>query len=104
MITNLALGGRWQADHNGHYHAKTRDNNGTTLRGDMALTERGAAKIEVKHKKNAGPWFNVKMSSYQYRKSHCEDKTAVRSSYLHNGISYGGKMSSLYWTNPQFFC
>ena len=44
-----------------------------------------------------GPWFNIKMASYQYRKSHCGDKTVVRSSYLHNGISYIGKMSSLYW-------
>ena len=44
-----------------------------------------------------GPWFNIKMSSYQYRKSHCGDKTVVRSSYLHNGISYAGKMTSLYW-------
>ena len=44
-----------------------------------------------------GPWFNIKMSSYQYRKSHCGDKTVVRSSYLHSGISYTGKMSSLYW-------
>ena len=35
--------------------------------------------------------------SYQYRKSHCGDKTVVRSSYLHNGISYTGKMASLYW-------
>ena len=37
------------------------------------------------------------MASYQYRKSHCGDKTVVRSSYLHNGISYTGKMTSLYW-------
>ena len=44
-----------------------------------------------------GPWFNIKISSYQYRKSHCGDKTVVRSPYLHNGISYTGKMSSLYW-------
>ena len=48
--------------------------------------------------KSSGPWFNIKMSSYQYRKSHCGDKTVVRSSYLHNGISYTGKMTSLYWT------
>ena len=41
--------------------------------------------------------FNIKMPSFQYRKSHCGDKTVVRSSYLHNGISYTGKMSSLYW-------
>ena len=47
--------------------------------------------------KTSGPWFNIKMSSYQYRKSHCGDKTVVRSSYLHNGISYTGKMSFLYW-------
>ena len=45
----------------------------------------------------SGTWFNIKMSSYQYRKSHCGDKTVVRSSYLHNGISYTDKMSSLYW-------
>ena len=25
-----------------------------------------------------GPWFNIKTSSYQYRKSHCGDKTVVR--------------------------
>ena len=50
-----------------------------------------------------GPWFNIKMSSYQYRKSHCGDKTVVRSSYLHNGISYTGKMSSLYWIGAQCF-
>ena len=37
------------------------------------------------------------MSSDQYRKSHCGDKTILRPSYLHNGISYTGKMSSLYW-------
>ena len=41
------------------------------------------------------------MSSYQYRKSHCGDKTVLRSSYLHNGISYTGKMSSLYWIGAQ---
>ena len=43
------------------------------------------------------PWLNIKMSSYQYRKSYCGDKTVVRSYYLHNGISYTGKMSSLFW-------
>ena len=48
----------------------------------------------------AGPWFNTKMSPYQYMKSHCEDKTIVRSSHLHNGISYAGKMASLYWKTP----
>ena len=37
------------------------------------------------------------MSSYQHRKSHCGDKMVVRSSYLHNEISYTDKMTSLYW-------
>ena len=41
--------------------------------------------------------FNIKMTSYQYRKSHCGDKTILRLSYLHNGIPYTGKMTSLFW-------
>ena len=48
----------------------------------------------------SAPWFNIQMSSYQYRKSHCGDKTVVRSSYLHNGISYTGKIISFYWIDP----
>ena len=47
-----------------------------------------------------GVWFNIKMSSYQYRKSHCGDKTVVGSSNLRNGISYTGKITSLYWISP----
>ena len=42
----------------------------------------------------------MKKLSYQYRKSHCGDKTVVRSFYPHNGISYTGKMTSLYWVSP----
>ena len=45
--------------------------------------------------------FNLKIPSYQYRKSHSGDKTVVRSFFLHNGISYTGKMASLYWISPQ---
>ena len=37
---------------------------------------------------------------HHYRKPHCGDKAVVRSSYLHNGISYTDKMTSLYQTNP----
>ena len=48
-----------------------------------------------------GGWFNKNMSSYQYRKTHCGDKTILRPSYLHNGISYTGKMTSLYWIRTQ---
>ena len=40
-------------------------------------------------------------TTYQYRKSHCGDKTVVRSSYLHNGITYTGKAVSLYWIGSQ---
>ena len=45
----------------------------------------------------AGGWFSIKMSSYQYRKSHCGDKMVLWLSCLHNGIYYTGKMASLYW-------
>ena len=51
-------------------------------------------KILVKY---SGPQFDIKMTSYQYRKPHCGDKTILRSSYLHNGISYTGKTTSLCW-------
>ena len=50
------------------------------------------------------------MQSYLYSTSHCGNKTVVRSSYLHNMISYSGKMTSwislqcpttsLYWNSP----
>ena len=53
--------------------------------------------------KHTGPRFNIKMSSYKYRKSHRGDKTVVRSSYLNNGISYAGKMTSLYWSRALIF-
>ena len=48
-----------------------------------------------------GGWINIQMPSYQYRKSHCGNKTILRPSYLHNGISYTGKMTSLYWIRAQ---
>ena len=43
------------------------------------------------------------MLSYQYRKYHCGDKTVVRSSYLHKGLSYTGKIVSLYWIRTKSF-
>ena len=46
----------------------------------------------------------IKISSYQYSKSHCGDETILRPSYLHNGISYTGKMTSLYWISPLMSC
>ena len=51
-----------------------------------------------------GPRFIIKMTSYQYRKSHCGDKKILRPSYLHNGISYTGKMASLYWISALYSC
>ena len=45
-----------------------------------------------------GVWFNIKMSYYQYRKSHCGDKTILRPD---NGIPYTSKMTSLYWIRAQ---
>ena len=45
----------------------------------------------------SGTRFNIKMTPYQYRKSHCGDTTISRPSYLHNGISNTGKRTCLYW-------
>ena len=42
-------------------------------------------------------WFNIKIASYQYLKSHCGYTKVVRSSYLNRVISYTGKMTLLYW-------
>ena len=42
-----------------------------------------------------GPWFNIKMLSYQYRKSQCGDMTILRLSYI--GVSDICKTTSLYW-------
>ena len=40
--------------------------------------------------------IQYKMTSYQYRKSHCDEQTILRPSYLQLGISFTGEMSSLY--------
>ena len=53
-------------------------------------------------RRQPGLSFNINMSSYQYRKSLCGDKMILRPSYLHNGISYTGKMASLYWIRAQY--
>ena len=50
------------------------------------------------------PWYDVKVLSYQYGKSHCGDKMVVRSCYLHDKMYYTGKMVSLYWIGPRLFC
>ena len=50
--------------------------------------------------RSAGPWFNIKMSFLPVWQSHCGDKTIVRSSYLHNGISYTGKMNLFIESGP----
>ena len=52
---------------------------------------------------DTGGWINIKMTSYQYKKSHCGDKTILQPSYLHNGISYTGKTTSLYWIGALVF-
>ena len=67
---------------------------------DMDIVDNTTAQ-KATTKREPGPWFNIKMSSYQYRKSHCGDKTILRPSYLHNGISYTGKTTSLYWIGAQ---
>ena len=57
----------------------------------------------VKQIEYSGPGFNIKMPSYQYRKSHCGDKTILRPSYHRNGISCTDKMTFLYWIKALVF-
>ena len=52
--------------------------------------------IYVSRKTSRG-WLNTKVQSYQYKESHCGNKTILRPSYLHNRISYTGKTTYLYW-------
>ena len=47
-----------------------------------------------------GGWFDVKMPPYQYNKSICGDKTILRPSYLHSGISYTEKMTFYIESKP----
>ena len=44
------------------------------------------------------------MWDYQYRISHCGEKTILWLSYLHSMISYISKMTSLYWTSNGSWC
>ena len=44
------------------------------------------------------------MTSYQFRKSHYGDKMILQQSDLHNGISYTGKMTSLYCIRAPGIC
>ena len=56
------------------------------------------AKVDRRNKLG---WFNIKRLSYQCRKSQCGDKTVLRPSNLQNGISYTGKIISVYSSRSQ---
>ena len=54
------------------------------------------------HGCDPGPWFNIKMSSFQYRKSHCGDKTVVRLSCLeHPGVRDKSRVSEINLSQPR---
>ena len=42
----------------------------------------------------------IKMRSCQYGICHCGDKTILKYFYRHNGISYTGRITYIYWINP----
>ena len=67
-----------------------RDKNNTWPVVEFSLPE-----LLIRNYTHGSAWarFNIKMSSYRYRKP----IMVVRSSNLHNGISYTGKMTFLYW-------
>ena len=70
--------------------------------GFFHISQNSVTVLAIVESKGPSQYKDV-MSSYQYRKSHCGDKTVVRLSYLHNEISYTGKMTSLYWIGVQSF-
>ena len=79
--------------HHGHdheWHTMTHSRNQYCSHDRLVLRIWDSSSMTLR---NPGSWFNIKMTSYQYRKSHCGDKTILRPSYLHNGISYTGKTS-----------
>ena len=45
-------------------------------------------------------WFHIKFSCCWYKKSHCGDKTILRSFYVHNNVSIN-KAISLYWIRAE---
>ena len=58
------------------------------LHGDWEALNKAYTQLEALSKKSAGsasqvrtlrPWFNIKMPSYQFKKSHCGDKTVAKS-------------------------
>ena len=56
-----------------------------------------SAHVEAKPPEPGG-CFKIKRVSYAYRNLHCENRTILRLSYLHNGISYT-RRASLYIKN-----
>ena len=49
-----------------------------------------------------GPWFNIKMPSYQYRKTHCGDKMIIRSSCLvHPAVRDKRRVSEIDLSQPR---
>ena len=67
----------------------------------------GGGILWKKLSKYHGRWWpqpNMKDHLCRYWDFHYEDKTVVRQSYLYNGNSYIGTMSSLYWNRPLDLC
>ena len=52
-------------------------------------------------KPDPGGLFDIKRSSYQYRKFHSWDMTSLWPPHPQTGISYSGKTTSLYWIRAQ---
>ena len=54
----------------------------------------------IKLPERPGGWYNTKISSYQYKKDYCENKTILPHSYFHGRIYSTDKKASLYWISP----
>ena len=101
FIHRTEMSPRINNQENTSHHPKALEQHTSHVHAHTKLVMNHVIIMLCRAKCQPGPWFNIKMLSYQYRKSHCRDKTILRPSYLHNGISYTGKTTSLYWIRAQ---
>ena len=57
--------------------------------------------LVLSHRNEIWGLIQYKIPSYQYRKSHCGDEAILRPFFLHNRVSYTGKIACLYWIRTQ---
>ena len=81
-------------------------NHNTQKVANLPITKRGD-RLKPQHlgwpATTISTWFLLLpyVNYMEWRESYCGDRMILWSSYLHNGISYTGRMTSLYWIRPK---